>query len=305
VAIPFAQQVDNLSIARTADASAREAVCGDDSRLSRMFWNKIGNSTIVNISGSGSATLNRLHYVSNLTGATFAITISGLSPAAGDVVGFICSDPTGWDYGVRLDAGGTVQIAGRVRYLYLTYSNMVLLRWDGFNWIPLVLSLDTMWQSLGATSSIITATTTNPGKGNSGTPPLDKVYWRRVCNEMQLRWEYAQTSGGSAGSGLYLFGIHAKYGAMDTNLISTFATDGTPEGHVKICCGKGSAYDSNVAKRCHMHWFPYDSSKLRAWVGWDSSTGGGDEQWNSGANTHFGRATLSLSMQAAVPMAEW
>ena len=67
-----------------------------------------------------------------------------------------------------LDAGGTVKIASRTRYLVLLHTNVVLLRWDGTDWQPLVLCLDTPWvlSNVDSGKVQITAVTTNPTRAH-------------------------------------------------------------------------------------------------------------------------------------------
>jgi len=103
-------------------------------------WAKISNDTLLSITGATSATLNRMHVVSG-TSADYPITISDLSPTAGDVIGFYVKDWSAANKQYTLGAGGTVKIAGRTRYLVLLHTNVVLLRWDGTDWQPLVLGL--------------------------------------------------------------------------------------------------------------------------------------------------------------------
>ena len=126
-------------------------------------WAKIANATVLALTGAASATLNRLHVVSG-TSANYDITISGLTPATGDVLGFFVKDWTAASKQYRLDAGGTVKIAGRTRYLTLKHTNVVLLMWDGADWQPLVLDLATPpihIEYKDTSGQVVTANTTN------------------------------------------------------------------------------------------------------------------------------------------------
>lgn len=162
------------------------------------WWGKITNTTALAVTATGAATLNRLHVISGTSG-NYDITLSGLSPSAGDVVGFYVKDYAAASKLYRLDAGGTVKIAGRTRYLTLVHTNVVLLLWDGTDWQPLVLNLDSIWVAGGAVTP--TATTTGPTKGTTTT---DQMWWRRIGDSCQFRYEYVQTVGGADGTGTYL-----------------------------------------------------------------------------------------------------
>ena len=70
------------------------------------------------------------------------------------------------------------------------------------------------WQSYTLT---VTAATANPTKG--GTITRDEARWRRVGDSMEIHWDYAQTAGGTAGTGQYFFSIPPGY-TIDTAKIS-------------------------------------------------------------------------------------
>lgn len=79
----------------------------------------------------------------------------------------------------------------------------------------------------------ITGSTTNPTKGTTAT---DQAYWRRVGDQMEIRYEYSQTAAGSAGSGNYLFALPAGYTA-DTSTKASLPSSGGQS------LGSGTAYD--------------------------------------------------------------
>jgi hypothetical protein len=218
------------------------------------FYGKINNTSTTAITAATSATLNRVHVVSG-TSADYDITISGLSPATGDVLGFYVKDYAAATKQFRLDAGGTVKIAGRTRYLILLHTNVVLLRWDGTDWQPLVLNLDTPWVDAGA--STITAVTTNPTKG--GGTFYDKVYWRRVSNSCHIRYEYRQSTAGTAGSGDYLWSV--PIGVVDSNLASfdTGASSPLTAAYSGLGTGRGDFGGTGVI----LHLSLYSTTKLR------------------------------------------
>ncbi|MEY2855626.1 MAG: hypothetical protein RL030_2758 [Pseudomonadota bacterium] len=187
---------------------------------SSVYWAKISNGTDVSVTTTATATLNRMHVVTG-TSADYTITISGLSPAAGDVLGFRVSDFSAASKVYKLDAGGTVKLAGRTRYLSLVHTNVILIQWDGTDWQPLVLELDSPWIA-DSNNNVITGSTTNP---TIGTTSIDKMLWRRQGASIKLISTLRQTGAGTAGSGDYRWTI--PMGAVvDTTALQT-ATVGT------------------------------------------------------------------------------
>lgn len=221
---------------------------------SSVFWSKISNSSTITITNTATATLNRLHLITTSSGLGYTVTISGLSPSTGDALGFIVSDYSTASGPVLLDAGGTVKIAGRTRYLYLVHTNVALLMWDGSNWIPLVLCLDTPWTiwAQGSGCLNLQGSTTDPTDGSIDTA---FSYWRRIGNDMHWRAVHIQTSGGTAGTGTYYFGLPWN---VTIDSAWTYATTSpvadSPTDHV----GMG-AMEASV-----LTFMPYDSTSLYA-----------------------------------------
>lgn len=58
-----------------------------------------------------------------------------------------------------------------------------------------------------------------------GTVTRDEARWRRNADSMEIHYDYAQTSGGSAGSGSYLFPLPGAF-AIDTNKQTTTTSSG-------------------------------------------------------------------------------
>ncbi len=195
------------------------------------------------ITGAASATLNRWHVVSG-TSADYEIEINGLSPATGDVVAFYVKDFAAANKQFKLDAGGTVKIAGRTRYLVLLHTNVAVLQWDGTDWQPLSLSLDTMWVDGGAMT--FTATTSNPTKGTTGGK--DHIYWRRCGQSLQAQYRYKHTVIGANGTGTYIVALpigaaDASVPTIDGEGESTTVSTGWSYSRV----GQGSITNNNTA----------------------------------------------------------
>jgi hypothetical protein len=254
---------------------------------SAQFWSKIASATVVSITAAGSATLNRLHEVSG-TSANYDITISGLSPAVGDVVGFYVKDYAAANKAYRLDAGtsGSPKIAGRTRYLTILHTNVVLLQWDGTDWQPLELSLNTPWVDGG--TNTITGSVTNPTKG---TIARDKVLWRRIGDSLQANIEYLHTTAGTNGSGYYIFAL--PLGAIDTSKIHTGGGGVTP------CLGAASGYNGTLIFSGYV---TYNSStSVQLIEGCDTVSTGSVGSGRIG----FGNTSAQVGANYTVPMTDW
>lgn len=81
----------------------------------------------------------------------------------------------------------------------------------------------TDWQDFPsvAAGTLITATTTNP---TFGTIAVNKAQWRRVGGDMEIRWDFRQTTGGTLGSGTYLFNLPSGFD-IDSNRASISSID--------------------------------------------------------------------------------
>jgi hypothetical protein len=85
---------------------------------------------------------------------------------------------------------------------------------------------DTDWADGGTIT--ITGTTSNPTKG---TTTRDKVWWKRHGDRLLLRYEYAQSTAGTAGSGDYLFSVPSSSGCtVDSSKIGFNTTIGANSG---------------------------------------------------------------------------
>ncbi len=163
----------------------------------------------------------------------------------------------------------------------------------GPEWLP---SLPAMsdWQDAGPMT--ITATTTNPTKG---TVVTDKVWWRRVGDSAEVRFEFYQSAGGGAGSGTYLFELPAGL-AVDTAKIAlapATATDGFGKSVVGTCAvgsGVGSPLLDGVVQvhdATHV-WFTVQSVS-------------GTIETPVGSALSLANATYRISATLRVPIADW
>lgn len=158
---------------------------------------------------------------------------------------------------VTIDGYGSETINGSTIYtIYTQYETLKIIS-DGSEWIILSHFCDTPWTDGGVIP--ITGTTSDPTKGS--TQQVDKIYWRRVGDSAQIRYEFQQDSnaGAAAGSGDYRFGLPSNM-VINTALITENAVVGSPYQYAS-CLGTtnvsaaGSLYIGHV--------IPYSSTAVR------------------------------------------
>lgn len=283
----------DLQIGRVSQASGSQVVRGDDLRLTPAFFSMIRDPSVISITGAGSALANRMHSVSG-TASDYLITLPSVS--AGSVVGFYVEQFSSANRQYTLDAGSGVTICGRTQYLTLLHANSVLLLFNGQGWLPLALSLDTPWIDEGGYAigpGGITATTTNP---SLGTQALNKRLWRRSGQDLIFRWNYRQSTGGSVGSGSYLFALPrgfvmdiGKIGEVDTAVargqLGLAEIYNEPNGNTGI--GYASAYSST-----------------QVWLRVSQSASSAAGIVSSGYFT-FGNANINFGFTIQVPIVNW
>lgn len=260
-------------------------------------WNSVAGAFGINTtslaitSSTSSRVLNSLHVVTG-TSADYDITISGLSPTVGNAISFTVGDGAVATKQYRLDAGGTVKIAGRTRYLTLVQTNSITLRWDGTDWQPSVLCLDTQWVNAGVIT--IGSTANVPVKG---TNSIDRVMWRRVADAMDVRYEYRQTGAGSNGSGDYLFSL--PIGLMNTNFLTTTTAAYTANlSAVAIGWGTGDGAGTALLMRPA----PYSTSQLRAVT---TIITGASPAFCGLSQGSLGNAAIRYNFGCNLPMTDW
>lgn len=133
----------------------------------------------------------------------------------------------------------------------------------------------------------ITGSVSNPTKG---TVSADQAFWRRVGDSMIIRYEYNQTSAGSAGSGIYGFSLPAGF-TIDSSKISVPA----------------SAGESSVVGPANV--FSTTNGENVGWVGVNSSTtlfvedSSGNKMGS--ARNSLSNTSVRLGFTAEVPITGW
>jgi hypothetical protein len=147
--------------------------------------------------------------------------------------------------------------------------------------------ITTPWVDQGPIT--INAVTTPPTKG---TTQVDRVQWKREGSDMLIRYEYEASTGGSNGSGNYLFQIPSGYSIDLTKIESDTANQAVGSA--------GRGYYANSAGAGHFaHLHVYDSTHFQVVVLSQSN-----QQFLS--STFGGIAgDVEFSFTARVPISGW
>lgn len=147
------------------------------------------------------------------TNLVFAATQTALT--AGSLVSTATPTTHGWRRVVTsggitctLDSAFDDTVTSVLIYRHGTVTERI----DAINLVAL-----TNWTSF---TMSIEGTSSNPAKASS--PDVDKAYWRRVGDSMEIQYNYRQSASGGAGSGIYLFSIPSGY-AIDTSKVDAGA----------------------------------------------------------------------------------
>ncbi len=144
----------------------------------------------------------------------------------------------------------------------------------------------------------VTGTSSNPSKGTIVT---DAAYWRRVGSCMEIVYTFEQSSGGTAGSGTYLYSLPSGY-SINTSLVkvttSAQGLNGTRLG--SGCMGNTTSNSSNFYEALDV--YAYDSTRLRLTIHNNALNQAFDV-----SNTTFSytNTPLYITFRAVVPISGW
>lgn len=145
-------------------------------------------------------------------------------------------------------------------------------------------------------SMTIGASTTAPTKGVTS---VDKAQWRRVGSDMEIRYDFKQTSAGSAGSGIYLFPIPSGY-TIDNTKVPSGSADQAVVGVVKLSAttdavGVTTALGQVLVSKTYPN---------RLGLNYTQSTVE-NTAWVSSAAYQLSGATIGYSFSVKVPIVGW
>lgn len=156
------------------------------------------------------------------------------------------------------------------------------------------------WQSLPsvAAGTLITATTTNP---TFGTIATNIARARRIGSNLELEWDFRQTSNGTAGSGTYLFNIPAALNCQIDTVAKPANTGLDPSNATDTDSVVGKFSFGNGATTGEGSVVVYSTTQLKADMIYSGSSTNRNS-WSSGAATNFGN-TGWISIRASIPCA--
>lgn len=169
------------------------------------------------------------------------------------------------------------------------------------------LSNTTNWQDFPSVDAgtLITSTGTNP---TFGTISTNKARWRQVGENMEIEWDFAQTTAGTTGSGVYLFNLPAGYNIdsskvdFNTNVSGESSTliQNAVKGDINLqyAGGASSSKGSGAA-------IPYNSTQLKFYVDYILESGSSSEADFFGTFYSFSLGVMSISVRISVPIAGW
>lgn len=151
------------------------------------------------------------------SGSAFTVTLPAASANPGKVISFKKTDSSASNI-ITISRAGSDQIDTNTSVTMNTQYESFTMVSDGVSvWQVLNHRAITPW---AFSASTINGSTSNPTKG---TVVQDKIYWRRNNGNMEIRLEYAQSAGGSAGSGTYLFPL-PNSATADSGSVNTSPT---------------------------------------------------------------------------------
>jgi hypothetical protein len=154
----------------------------------------------------------------------------------------------------------------------------------------------TDWQDFPsvAAGTLITGTTTSP---TYGTVAYNRAQWRRVGSDMEVRWDFRQTTAGTAGSGTYLFNLPPGF-SIDTNKVSPSSTNDDSKS-----LGTFDYYDVGATAIGIGYASAYSSTQLRFTM--QAQAASGSLGTISSSYGQLSNTSISYALKARIPILGW
>jgi hypothetical protein len=245
---------------------------------------------------SSTATVSSTDNVSILSGASFTLTLTTAVGNTGKIFEIV-HNGTSLTQVYTIDGNGSQSIRGNLTFNLHTNGERLRIVSDGANWVVLDHYTATAWIDGGTASSLISAETTGPTAAT--TPLVDKVWWRRVGNSMEIRYEYKHTNnaGSAGGTGDYIFTLPGSQ-SLDTAVLEE-VTGNTPFD-LRSTIGHGIAIAS--ASFAKIGAYPYDSTGFRLF-GFDTTQY--VEIGSGAANYPMDNAAAGYVVKVTAPIDGW
>lgn len=247
----------------------------------------------------------------DLSGGSFTSTLPTAIGVAGKQYKFIHNGTSLTQiYGIATTSAQVLKIPGTGGFTSLNmYTNgeVFIFESDGVGWNCISHYCSNVWTNSGA--NVISAVTTPPVQtGNTKT--VDKLWWRRVGCNAEIRIEFDQTNAGTntAGTGNYLFTIPSGL-TIDTAALTVFggATINT-NNTIKTTNSVGSCFFSTTTGGFQFSGgvLVYDSTHVRLGAP-GGSTNGADPQLQVVGSTETPLTSASINYNAvfSVPISGW
>lgn len=251
---------------------------------------------------AGTDTCTTADQVLFLSGASFTQTLYTAVGNAGRILTLIHGG-TSLTQVYTIDPHSSETIDGVSSKAMYTYGEVLRLISDGSNWRILSHRAETEWTDAGVIT--ISATTTAPTKNNSVA--TDKIWWRRHAGDAEVRMYYRQSatgSGGTAGSGDYLFGMPSGL-SIDTSRVTaqTVVIGSSFYAGNEGAVGNYHASSSSVSSSGVVT--VYDADYVRLVGAMTASASGGGGALGSGRTPAMGNVLVSYSAVFRVPIVGW
>ena len=239
--------------------------------------------------------------------ASFTVTLPAASTMTGKELTIIKtnSDITKT---VTIDANASETIipslqSGQLTYILYTPNEAVTIKCNGTSWYVTSHHCATDWIAFTsvAAGTLITSTGSNP---TYGTVANNNAYWRRVGNCAEIRWDYRQTTTGTAGSaGSYLFNLEPGLTLASSVIVNTTVGTSSGAGNDSSSIGviNGSYGTSSFLSGVLI---AYSTTQFKAWVS-GVNTAVTTNVWGPTAWDFALNANLAFNIRASVPISGW
>jgi hypothetical protein len=216
----------------------------------------------------------------NGTSSSFAITLPSTGVVSGKVLIIKRTDNTMANV---VSITGTID--GDTDYALYTIGEVFELAYNGSTWTVISHAARTKWANFAsvAAGTLITATTTNP---TYGTTANNVAQWRRNGSHVEIKWDYRQTTAGTAGAGNYLFNIPSFLSIDSSVLVNTqigstagAGNDSGSIGEITLTYSTGTMAKGSV--------IAYSTTQLKGWL------------YSGGASAIWGPASFDFAVNAA------
>ena len=171
------------------------------------------------------------------------------------------------------------------------------------------LSNTTNWQSFPSVEAgvLLTGATTNPTFGSTSN---NQARWRQVGENMEIEWDFTQTSAGTNGSGLYLFNLPEGY-KIDTSKKPVNTSDDFKSSLMTSVVGAIDLHyaDSTAPSTARGFATPYSDSQIKFSSPFINISGSSDLRIWAGDGTYSGYPLslfpMSASVRISVPIVGW